>query len=395
MSVTDPLVLLGPEARQVLEAVHDEGLKMRIFRAVAVCEEGLAAVDALDLTEYETLERTERDLAVWDAVAPDVRQLLVAAGRAGATLKELFPTSDLSEETLSSLDLDAALTLLEDDGPPEPIRDAREREIDEIVEQTRDVPMAIGGVCRLAMMLQSDFLAFGQRLRNPAVVTDHWLLLAELQELKSKSEQALEAVVASLVSPFTNRPLEEILPRYATATARAVMLREKLVDLAHDVARLNDKLQRCDSDQAVAVRHALSARLNEFVEHEAYRYLRPADKREFSTFRIGLAAYEDGVWRLGELRTLVEGFATFLDVLRAINHRDQLVQHDEKKLQTAVMLAEAEAEDSEVFDVLRWVYGRDRTLDRYIRSLRRGEPVDRAELEMCIQAAIQVVASVA
>ncbi len=385
MTKTGPKIpaseLLGPKASRALEKITSVSLRARIFRAVVICDEALKVADALDLSPYEVLETEAHDLRTWNALAPHVRQLLVAVGQAGARLKELFPLDGvIREDAPDADDFEAALANLVEDAPVTPLRDKREREIDQIVDGTTSTGSAFEGVHQLAEMLQTDFVAFGQRLKNPQVVTDRWLLLAELQELKAKCTHGLEAVVATLVQPFTTEVLSSILPRYIDATERGLVLRATLVDFSYDVGRLNAKLQRCTALQALSVRHALMVRVEEFTCHEAYRYLRPADKRELSKFRIALNAYERSIRDLVGFRETVEGFAKFLEVLRAVNQRDLLVQHDLQRVQTARMLIDAEADEEELWPVVRTLLGRDRLLDELIRAVRRGGALDRDAL---------------
>ena len=379
-STTTPVSgVLGPLGTEVVGGINDTALRARVFRAVAVCDEALRVVDALDLSPYEGDEGMSEDLALWNELAPAVRSILVTVGHASRILRELFGRPGEPSEP-ATVDLEVALATLEQGEPPAPIRDQREQEIDRIVSQTTDLYVAYDGVHELASMLHSDFQSFGARLRNPSVVTDRWLLLAELQELKAKCTQCLEAVVATLVQPFTTDSLHIILPRYASATAKAILLRTQLVNLAHDVKRLNDKVQRCDAERAMPVRHAVAVRLGEFIGHEAYRYLRPADKRELSRFRIDLNAYEHEIQDMVAFRTLIDGLSVFLSVLRSINQRDQLLQHDLQALQTIAMLAEAEAEDDDLAPPLLSVFGRDPELDELIRAIRRGGPIDHRAL---------------
>ncbi len=373
---------LGPLGTEVLERVRDVRVRARAFRAVSICDEALKVVDALDLSPHEIQGSDGRDLSVWNAVAPQVRELLVTVGRASRVLQDLFSPieSPADEAEPASVDLELALSTMEHGEPPGPIRDRRELEIDRLVERTTDVVLCHDIICQLASMLAADFHAFATRLRNPAVVSDRWLLLAELQELKSKCTQCLEAIVASIIQPLTDQPLHIILPRYADATARAVLLRSKLVDLARDIAVLNQKVKGATHGQALPVRHAIAVRLEEFIDHAAYEYLRPADKRELSKFRIDLKSYEQAIENLSGFRALVDGLSVFLDVLRAINQRDQLVQHDLQTLRSALVIAEAGGGGSDLLTALRPVLGRNTELDEYIRALRRGLPVDRKAL---------------
>ena len=384
---TPGAALLGPVAARLIEAIDDVGLKARVFRAVALSEEALKVVDALELKSHETIETVGADLRIWEAVAADVRQVLLTVGRVSSVMRDVFQPAEVNET--STMDLDAAFASMEQGPAPEPIRDGRDLEIDRIVERTGDIPNAMAGVHQLATMLHRDCLSFGHRLRNPGVVSDKWLLLGELQELKSKCTHCLEAIVATLVQPFCDRPVDLVLPRYVDATARARTLREQLVDLARDISQLNDKAQRCTKDQALAVRHALVVRLEAFTGHEAYEYLRPADRQELSSFRMRLNRFEDGIDDLVAFRQVTEGFARFLDALRAINQRDLLVQHDLQKIQSALMLVDAEADDEELRPVLRSLYGRDRVLDDIILAERRDQPIDLRDLRQVLQATEQ------
>ena len=373
---------LGPEAARVVSSIEEPELRDRVEQAVTLCAEGLAAVDALDLSPHEITDDQEgQNLTVWNAVAPDVRQLLVTVGRVSETLRGLFPNRT---ETISldPADIEAALSDMEF-----PIRDEREGEIDRLVQESNDLVGAEASVSQLASMLQFDFLAFGQRLRNPSVVADRWVLLGELQELKGKCTQCLEAIVATLVQPFTERSVQAIWPRYADATARARVLREKMVDLAYDIGVLHGKLTSSSGEDARAVRDALVARLNEFAGEEAYRFLRPADKRALSRFRIGLNAHEPDRRGVGEFRRFVDDMSTFLEVMRSINRRDLLVQHDLQALQSIQMMIDSEAGDEELHPLVRSVYGRDRVIDDLVRALRSGHRLDRTALIAAVEAA--------
>ena len=378
--------LLGPQAAQVVERIPDPELRQKVFEALALCAEGLEVVDALDLSPHETAPSDTRDLSVWNALAPSVRNLLVTVGRVSAALRELFELP-AGGDTSNIDGLEAGLQELTTGAPPPPIKDQREGEVDGIVKRTTDQQAAVISVFQLASMLQFDFRAFGERLRNPAVVTDRWVLLGELQELQSKCTQCLEAIVATVVQPFTDRSLEAIWPRYADATARAILLRTTVVDLAHDVHRLFEKAQRTEGETALSVRHALAVRLVEFADHDAYRYLRPADKAALSKFRIALDAFDETISDVTAFRHVVDDLATFLEVMRSINRRDRLLQHDLQALQTVEMLIESEVDDDELLVEVCTVMGRDRDLDAMIRALRRREHVPRDRLTTAVETA--------
>ena len=368
--------LVTRRATAVVESIADPQLRERVARALVVCDDALEAVDCLDLSPHEMAELDTPDLATWNALAPDVRNLLVAVRQAAEQLSALFPAHPPESD---SIDLDGAFDQLESGLPP-PIRDRRDQDIDAIVSGATSTAREDVGqsIAALAAMLQRDFVSFGQRLRNPRVVADRWFLLGELQELRSKCAQCLEAVVASLLGAFTHERLEAVLPRYASATARAVKLRAAIVDLAHDVAQLNDALASGAPEQAGAIRHALILRLNVFAEHPACVHLRAQDKREVVLFRLRLNELGEPGQRVLALRQLVEGFSKFLEVLRTINRREVLHRHDFSRLQTAQMLLESEEELPVVLEQLQPVYGRSEALDELLRAARTGAEVDTA-----------------
>ena len=363
MSATSDL--LGKKATAVISSIQDDAARERVLRAVLICDDALEVVDSLDLAPYELMDDGGADLSVWEALAPDVRNVLVAANGAGAQLAELFPSAGPPTSTLD-VDFDLAL---DDDGLPAPIRDRREAEIDEIVHAPAE---AVGtSIASLAAMLQHDFVQFGQRLRNPQVTLNRWFLLGELQELRMKCLQCLEAVVATILSAYTDEDLTTVMPRYATAARRAIDLRGQVVDLSHDVDRLNQALARATVEQASAIRHALTMRFNEFAEHSAAEHLRPQDKRAIIDFRRRLGSFSDRAEDLPGLKLAVEGISKFLEVMRAINEREVLITSDRSRLQTIRMLLESEVDLEELRGLLDDVYGRWPTLDELIRSCRK------------------------
>ncbi len=358
--------LIGKGATAAIHAIRDASLRERVVRAVVICDDALETVDALDLTPYEFVDEGVPDLSVWEALAPDVRNILVAVRKASEDLAVLFPPSEtpVPDETI---ELEFAL---DDDVLPEPIRDTRDLDLDALVEAPAE---EIGAsIAVLASMLKRDIIQFGARLRNPRVTADRWFLLGELQEMRTKCSQCIEAIVASMMSTFTDADLAEVLPRYASATKRAVALRTLVVDLSFDVNRLNTALAGSGVAQAAAIRTALAMRLNEFAETDGYRELRPQDKRLLIDFRQKLAAYQDLASERMQLVRDAEGLSKFLEVMRAINQREVLIESDRRALQTIRMLLESEVDVEDVMEHLETVYGRWPPLDDFVRLGRKG-----------------------
>jgi hypothetical protein len=220
-------------------------------------------------------------------------------------------------------------------------------------------------------MLQSDIAQFGVRLRNPRVTADRWFLLGELQEMRSKCTQCLEAIVASMISSYTDEDLKTVLPRYATSTRRAIRLRTLVVDLSFDISRLNAALPGANVAQAGAIRTALADRLAAFADSSSYPDIRPQDKRTLIDFRQRLTAYTDVGAQMRQLAQDVEGLSKFLEVMRAINQREVLLSNDHDRLQTIRMLLESEVDVEDIESHLEDVYGRWPPLDDFVRLVRQ------------------------
>lgn len=368
---------LGPRGLAAVSSVPGIEERTRLLTALGIVTEALATVDRIELTPYELVEDETPSLVAWNALAPVVKDALVACHRAARRMLELFP--DAPRANTVDFEIDAAFDAWGGFELPAPIRDNRDSEIDDIMagaDGARSFTGTIPAVSTLLSMLQSDIASFGERLRNPRVVADRWFLLGELHEMKTKCAQALEAVVASLLGPYTHDDLQLVLPRFAGAARRAVKLRTAMMDLSYDVERLDSAAQTDDVLSVEGVRHGLILRLKAFAELPAYRFLRPLDRREVNRCRVRLnrLELEEGTLRL--FRQELEGFSKFLEVMRSINDREVLEARDRSALMTARMLLESEEHELAVQPILEEVYGRDRELDLLVRALRRREPID-------------------
>ncbi len=385
--------LLGRRAAEAVESIEDPDLRSRVSQAILVCDDALEVVDALDLAPHELATHDIPSLGMWNALAPDARNILVAMRQASEQLLHLFPPppeQEVHDTSSVDIDLDQAFEDMAQGHVPAPIRDCRDLVIDDIVDGVTasqtfdDVGRAIA---ILAGMLQTDFLSFGERLRSPAVVGDRWYLLSELQEMRQKCSQCFEAVVATILKACTHEDLEQVLPRYQSAVRRAQKLRSEVVSLASTVARLNDQTQAAGLGDLRIIRQALITALNEFAEGGSYPFVRPLDKQQMITFRRLLSGAELDRDNISAWHRSVEGFSKFLDVMRAINDREILTRADHSNLQTIRMLLESEEGAIEAIPYLRIVHGRDLALDVMIHELLEGRAVDEQALLQCVSRA--------
>ncbi|MBK8010662.1 MAG: hypothetical protein IPK13_04890 [Deltaproteobacteria bacterium] len=391
---------LGARAVKAIEAIEDALLREHVVVALEICSDALKVVDDLDLTSYEMSPLESEDLSLWREVGPRVRHMLWIVGDAGDRLQAIFPGPGTPAEGIAAapeIDLDAAFSMMEAGNVPEPIRDHRGLEIDLIVQRVNvDRQDSLGeSITSLASMLKEDFTRFGARLQNPSVLKDKWALLGELQELHSKCSECLEAIVATLVQAFVDEDITVLLPRYTDAALRAARLRSAVVDLAYDVQRVQDAIEKLDRSQAKVFHEYMVQRMDHFVSLPTYRHLRPGDRKEFILFRIFLFNWGEGESSTQILREQVEGFSKFLEVMRAINQRRELVSHDRRYLAAVQTVLQSNLDTSRAKPYLEMVYGRSQRLDEMIRLCRESYPVDRKLLEQMVletHAAVQTAA---
>lgn len=399
MSVSKELQLfLGHRATGVVDDITDAEVRQRVIGALEVCAESLVAVDGLDLEQYEMSDIGSQDLSMWNAVAPDVSNMLKSVQAAIDRLGELFPATAGTPEPDLDVDLDSAFDFEDAETSLTPTRDNRHVQIDEVVEAvtTANAGEQVGAaIAALAGMLGSDFVNFGKRLRNPRVVADRWFLLGELQEFRSKCSRCLEAVAASVLNAFSNESLEELLPRYRTDARRAARLRSCIVDIASDVAYYAELFEVGVEDHVAELSRALARRLDKLAETIEYRHLRAQDKREFIVFRLQLRDWTPQSSTLQELRQAAKGFSTFLEVMRGINRRAGLISQDRGHLQAAQQVLDSTMDTEAAMPHLLAVYGRSEELDRWLRAHKQGLAPSIAELPELISDALAAVQSTA
>ena len=121
------------------------------------------------------------------------------------------------------------------------------------------------------------------------------------------------------------------------------------------------------------LRSGLIDQVERFTELSAYQRIRPADKKSVVLFRLFLRNWDADNVELTIARQEVEGFAKFLEIMRSINRREALIDHDVKALLGAKhALENSGARDA--MDAISTTYGRSGALDEHIRIFRDGGP---------------------
>ena len=386
-----PADLIGPAGVARVEAIPDTTLRERVAAGLGACAAALRVVDDLDLEQYEMADVGLPDLSVWNAAAPEVRNVLLVVHDTIEELADEFPPAHRTASARPAVgdDDDFVEVMFGGDDPvdeSEPVRDNVSVEIDEIVGHASDTRVG-ETVATLTGMLKHELESFGRRLRSPRVVADRWYLLGELQEFRNKCTKCLEAIAATMLTVFGGAELDQVLPRYATEARRGADLRATVIDLGFDVRAFKAKLEGADSATAQRVRIAIGDRLRRFCESPPYRTMRALDKRGLIAFRLRLGSWTPVDSSIAELREAVEGFDKLLELMRGINRRAELVHEDKTHLEAARDQL-ARGHQGVAVDHLARVYGRHSELDDWLRALKYGGNPPAAALPLLVDAAL-------
>jgi hypothetical protein len=356
---------LPPKLEGALLQVPDQAFAAQlrsIFRAAALTLHQLSDVD---LVRYEApVEASSWDLALWEELAPVIAQTVTGVNALVSTVRsELQPKGQGSD--LASL-LDRTLD---------------EVSVDADAERTADV--------QRTLRRESDELAglvaqLGERVRTPAVVSDRWNLLAEVQSFRSRFRSELGTLVFDVARRYADLPRELLVPGHAEDLQAALAVRGALADLRRLVEARCQALRGATPEDVQWHAAQLGAELDAFGASVAYRSLRAQDKRFLVEARARLGGLKTDVRGAGDIvLAFAADFVNSLRGLSAVSQRAMLVEHDHVAwAATAVRLEQAEEwlgadpgraarELAEAAVLARQLYGRDAELDAFL--LHRGE----------------------
>lgn len=378
---------LGKRAHRIVTSIRDGAVRARVLAGISACAGALRVIDAVDLSPHELADLETPNVAVWSALAPEIRDVLLAVRRASDLLVELFPALSPSQD-IDAADLEHAFAMMAAADSSDGIRQAdaarrrREQNLDQLVktsasERAEEVAESVRA---LATVLQSDITHFGTKLRNPAVVGDRWFLLGELHDFLSQCTNCLEAIVATILGAHTTEDLEHVLPRYLDANTRAVKLRSAMVDLSVDLERFNQAARGASREQLSLLRREIISRLAVLSGSTAYKFLRPQDKRAVILFRIFATGWDEARGDVTAFCHELEDFSKFLALMCDLSWRDALADADRRALEEARMILESGVDVPMVKPYLERIYGRSPAIDVHIRALREGQDPPRQAL---------------
>ncbi|HEY3448999.1 MAG TPA: hypothetical protein VGK67_21740 [Myxococcales bacterium] len=334
-----------------------------------VFEEGGRAIErlgTLSLDRYDELaDMGSPDLSMWEKLAPVIRDTLMDINRLLSTVREQFPAEAHSIGDLIGDVLDGAQA---GSGP-----EARSRlHQSEATEQIQ----------RLGNMIAAEVSNLGERMRSPQVVSDHWNLLADLQDFRGKFRTLVGDLLYLSSSAFAPVSRTEVIPSYAEDLAESIAARRAVTDVARLMHVHATRMAAAQEPQVAEFVAALTKDLDAFGRSHPFGLLRAQDKRPFVEFRTQLRGFPGSLARR-ELQSALEQFAQFTQGLSGINRRPILVEHDHERVaQCAVMLENVEQQRASDFTSALFLfadavgkaqalYGRSPSLDAYLRRAKK------------------------
>jgi hypothetical protein len=224
----------------------------------------------------------------------------------------------------------------------------------------------------------------GETMRNPAVVSDRWTLLSEIQRLRERFREQIGSLVFESASAFGPVTRQQVVPGNEAEVKAAVMVRAIVADLSRIVSARMSKVREAEPEDVQWNAQQLQTELDAFGRTAAYKNLRAQDKRHIIELRVqaGQLAIQDSPAK-SEVLSVVEELDTFVRSLSSVNQRQLLITHDREvwagcgvRLERAVGLwgsdpAGAAKALAEAAASAQSLYGRDPRLDGFLRKARK------------------------
>jgi len=363
----DDQATLAAERRLAEVAQRFEaGLRDRVTLLLLAAAEAIVKLADLDLVRYEAGdEEGGHTLALWEEIAPVMGDTVQHVNEVIAGSTGQFPPPPEDE---SMGDLDAAFG--PDTGARKP---AKARSVEE------QIASLVGTVCSA---MRGDVTRLGDRLRNPTVMSDPWMLIQDLLEFRGRVRAALGELIFQVCSFAASVQREEVVPGYAAELQNSLLVREATCNLAFLFRGHAKRIATAGADKILPALQDALKDLHAFSRTRALTQLRTSDKRIFLETRATL--YRLARQSPSPAREIIEAsenLARFLDSMSVVSRRENLRLHDRAELERArrsveeaqLNLGNPEAARRELERALQaafGLYGRDMHLDAYLRGLR-------------------------
>lgn len=357
------------EARLVqISQQFDAGLRLRVKRLLLASAVAIHKLAELDLVRQQAdEEQGGHTLALWEDLAPVTGATVEAVNELIAHASKEFPPPS-EDESLD--DLDAAFG-------PGGGQAKHEEEAPRSLEG--EISTLVAGVCS---GMRRDVTRLGERLRNPTVMSDPWMLIQDLLEFRGRVRAAAGELMYQVCSFVAQVERAEVVPGYAADLEIGLVVRQATSNLAFLFRGHARRIAAAADDRILATLQDALKDLHAFSRTRALPAMRTSDKRIFletraTLYRLAKVAPP----RSTEIKNAVENLARFLDSMSMVSRRENLRLHDREQLAragrhleaTQFNLATPEVARRELSDSMKAagaLYGRDAQLDAYLRAQR-------------------------
>ncbi len=371
MSQTPPEVALSPKLEQLLAQLPDRSWAASLRKVYGAAAGAISRLADIDLLKYETgASEGAPDLSLWEEMAPVIRDTVMDVNALLLVIREEFaphPPGGLG---------DAVAQSLERTSPSTSSQHPNGRKVAEVESLLREAQV----------QLAQEISRLGERMRSPAVVSDRWNLLADLQSFRAKFRERIGSMIYATASAFGEVHRNEVVPLHQEELDSAVNLRSTVSDLARVIEARLRSIQEAETEDLQWNAQQLQKELDSFGRTPVYKVLRAQDKRVVIELRHRLAAtLLQSSASKKDLLEKVEPFAAFVNSLSHINRRELLINHDRElcaacgvKLEQALQLASTDPSTAaallfEAAAAAQPLYGRDIELDAFLRRARKND----------------------
>jgi len=381
----DGKVALEVERRLVeLAQRFDVVLRDRVTLLLLASAEAIVKLAELELVRHEVdSEEGGHTLMLWEELAPVMSSTVQHVNEVinGATAQFPPPPEDESVD-----DLDAAF------GPA----GGQEKEEEPPRGLGEQIASLVAAVCS---GMRRDVTRLGDRLRNPTVMSDPWMLIQDLLEFRGRVRLALGELIYQVCTFVAEVERTSVVPGYRIELENSLLVRQATTNLSFLFRGHARRIGAAAEDRIAGnVQDALKD-LHAFSRTRALPQLRTSDKRIFLETRATLYKLSrKSPPPVREIRQAVENMARFLDSMSVVSRRENLRLHDRAQLARAgrhleaaqVNLGTPQVAIRELGDAVRaaaQLYGRDAQLDAYLRAQRHFPADWLTEREMALEIA--------
>lgn len=294
---------------KLLDGVIDRELATRLGDVMSIagkCIERLAGINLVALEPKESGEGSA-DLALWEKMAPAVGETVVAVNELSAVIDDSFPPSK------------SRSSLFGRDGS-----DQRAEYEAAAVFRT------------ISPLIQQEVAEVGALMRRPELISNPWLLLAELQRLRSSIRARVSDGVYLSAAALGGVSRDEVVPGFQQEVLRALSFRGTEAAL-----RRTTRNRQETATSGAKLARSLDEDFEVFTAMPSWRHVRVETKRAMLDLRTRLAALAADEATTPEL--VGEAVNPMLAALMATSHelsRGPLIGHDRQARHLALRRAE-------------------------------------------------------